>query len=421
MKAILPPLSISRSYVQEILLLIFGYLFYEQVFSWLLIPDSRPIQIYQKAASIVIFGVVLWYIREFRPFERIVIVLFTLLVAKLLFESLWLYDTLFKQFTLYSVIFPVVFMFFVKFILKRMQVDVLGFVAKFYLLIYVIFMVAYGRDFSLGLEQIEMDDYGPYSGDTRIVHARSVYMLIIPLLYFLYRFLKNGRYIQLLPCLVCFVAIVIHQHRSVWSSALLAMIIFSVLLFRRNDFRRHHLVDLCILSVSVVALMLFFVYELRPDILSYLGERFEEIFDPSREGSTGNFRIEQTLVYTDYIIEKPILGWSFEGYALPNPLVDWWEEGTGHHFHQGFIEILFYHGVVGLVLKYGVLFYILGKSFFIRPSPALVVLIPFCVSGLLFSFNYVLPLVFWGHVGMCLYYLEINTENSHDLHRDPGF
>jgi hypothetical protein len=421
MKATLPPLSISRLYVQEILLLIFGYLFCEQIFSWLLIPDSRVIQIYQKAASIITFGAVLWYIREFRPVEKIVIGLFTLLAAKLVFESLWRYDTLFKQFALYTVIYPVIFMLFVKFILKKMQMDVLAFVASFHLIVYAIFMIVYGKDFSLGLEQIEMDDYGPFSGDTRIVHARSVYMLIMPLLYFLYRFLKTGKYINLLPSLLCFVAVVMHQHRSVWSCALLCMILFGVLLFRRNDFPRHNLIDLTIISVSAVSLMAFFVYELKPDILSYLGERFEEIFDPSREGSTGNFRIEQTMVYKDYILEKPVLGWSFEGFTLPNPIVDWWDENTGHHFHQGFIEILFYHGIVGLILKYGVLFYILVKSFFIRPSPALIVLIPFCISGLLFSFNYVLPLVFWGHVGMCLYYLEINAKDSYDLHRDSGF
>jgi len=421
MKVTLPALSISRLYVQEIALLVFGYLCCEQIFSWLLIPDSRIIQIYQKAASIITFGVVLWYIREFRPMEKIVIGLFTLLAAKLVFESLWRYDTLFRQFTLYTVIYPVIFMMFVKLILKKMQVDALPFVAGFHLVVYLVFMAVYGRGFSLGLETIELDDYGPFSGDTRIVHARSVYMLIIPLLYFLSRFLKTGKYIQLLPCLVCFVALVVHQHRSVWSCALFAVIIFGLLLFRRNDFPKHNLIDLSVISASVVALMAFFVYELKPDILSYLGERFEEIFDPSREGSTGNFRIEQTLVYKEYILQKPILGWSFEGFTLPNPLVDWWDENTGHHFHQGFIEILFYHGIVGLVLKYGVLFYILVKAFFIRPSPALVVLLPFCISGLLFSFNYVLPLVFWGHVGMCLYYLEINTEESYDLRRDPGF
>ena len=35
-----------------------------------------------------------------------------------------------------------------------------------------------------------------------------------------------------------------------------------------------------------------------------------------------------------------------------------------------------------------------------------IVLVSFCLSGLVFSFSYVLPLVFWGITGVCLHYLE---------------
>ena len=35
-----------------------------------------------------------------------------------------------------------------------------------------------------------------------------------------------------------------------------------------------------------------------------------------------------------------------------------------------------------------------------------IILISFCLSGLVFSFSYVLPLMFWGVTGVCLYYLE---------------
>jgi hypothetical protein len=50
--------------------------------------------------------------------------------------------------------------------------------------------------------------------------------------------------------------------------------------------------------------------------------------------------------------------------------------------------------------------YILYKAFSKKLNKESIILIPFCISGFLFSFNYTLPLVFWGHVGMCLYYLE---------------
>lgn len=91
---------------------------------------------------------------------------------------------------------------------------------------------------------------------------------------------------------------------------------------------------------------------------------------------------------------------------MTNPLVDWWPPDTGQHFHDGYIEMLFYHGITGLLFKYAVLLYLVVKAWSRRLNGQAMILIAFCVSGLLFSFNYVLPLVFWGHVGMCLYYLR---------------
>ncbi|HEX8459842.1 MAG TPA: hypothetical protein VF623_00365, partial [Segetibacter sp.] len=35
-----------------------------------------------------------------------------------------------------------------------------------------------------------------------------------------------------------------------------------------------------------------------------------------------------------------------------------------------------------------------------------IIILSFCLSGLIFSFSYVLPLIYWGHVGLCLYYIE---------------
>jgi hypothetical protein len=42
-------------------------------------------------------------------------------------------------------------------------------------------------------------------------------------------------------------------------------------------------------------------------------------------------------------------------------------------------------------------------------------LIAFSLSGFIFSFNYVLPLIFWGHVGLCLYYLEKPVDELNEI------
>lgn len=94
------------------------------------------------------------------------------------------------------------------------------------------------------------------------------------------------------------------------------------------------------------------------------------------------------------------------GFNLPNPFIDFWEEGTGHHFHDAYIEIIFYFGIVGLFLKYYPLYKITKYMSLKKLSDNTRVLIVFCVSGLVFSFSYVPPLTFWGIVGVCLLYLE---------------
>ena len=114
-------------------------------------------------------------------------------------------------------------------------------------------------------------------------------------------------------------------------------------------------------------------------------------------------------------LDRPIFGWSFEGFEMENPLVDWWPSGTGQHFHEGYIEMLFYHGIAGLLLKYGVLLYLGFKAFSKKLSEESIILIAFCVAGLVFSFNYVLPLVFWAFVGMCLFYLDKDAEVEDDV------
>lgn len=159
---------------------------------------------------------------------------------------------------------------------------------------------------------------------------------------------------------------------------------------------------------GVIALFFtyFFVSTLFPELTDFLGERFSEIFDPNQQESTGRFRIEQREVYGTLFLERPIFGWTFEGFEMPNPMVDWWPEKTGQHFHEGFMEILFYHGIVGLLFKYSFLFYLLVRAFSRKLSEETIILMAFCLSGLLFSLSYVPQTVFWGHIGLCLYYLE---------------
>ena len=284
--------------------------------------------------------------------------------------------------------------------------------AKFYLYTYIVFMALYGRGFSFSLEGLDLEDLGVFSGDGRIIHATSIFMMILPFIWYLNKFIKTKKAMDMVPLAFCFIVILIHQHRSVWSSCIVALFIYLGITMRVNKGTIPRIWSMAVGGIIFLFFAYFFVSSLFPELTNFLGERFSEIFDPNQQESTGRFRIEQREVYGKLFLERPIFGWTFEGFEMPNPMVDWWPEKTGQHFHEGFMEVLFYHGIVGLLFKYSFLFYLAFRAFSKRLSDSTIVLMSFCLSGLLFSLSYVPETVFWGHIGLCLYYLEKDDEQT---------
>ncbi len=392
--------------VTEVAIIFFCYLLMENIFSWLLVPNSILIEYYEKLLSIFIYVFMLYKLPSLKIAEKIYVGIFTLLMVKLVLQSLYQYNSFFQEFTMFTVLYPVIFALFIKYICRIYDLDLLGFISKFYIAMYIIFMVIYGRGFSFSLDTVVMTDYGPFSGDTRIIHANSILMMIIPFLWYLNKFITEKKTSFLLPCLFCLGVIVIHQHRSVWSCAIVALSFYIVSEIRANRQAISYVMQLFFSAIFFAVICYIFITNLFPGFLNFLGDRFSEIFDPAKEGSTGNFRIKQRETYFKLFLQKPIFGWTYKGFEMPNPLVDWWPAGSGQHFHEGYMEMLFYHGIIGLLFKYSILIYFLVAIWNKRLSSQTRVLIAFGISGFLFSFNYVLPIIFWGHVGLCLYYIE---------------
>lgn len=224
----------------------------EPIFSWLFTPVSTIVQSHQKIASFVIFGYMLFYLPKLSPRERIYVGIVTVLLIRLVFESLFVFGTVFQQLTMFYILFPVVYTVFIKFVCRSFDLDLLEFVAKFYLLTYIVFMAIYGRNFSFSLDQIEMDDYGPFSGDGRTIHASSILMMIIPFLWYLNRFITTRKIGSLLIFILCFVIILIHQHRSVWSSAIFSLMIYFFLTMRYNNKTAPRIWNLLFGSIIIV-------------------------------------------------------------------------------------------------------------------------------------------------------------------------
>jgi len=393
-------------YLKEFLVIFFTYLMMENIFSWLVLPNSIILLAFEKITGLLIFVFMLYKFTDLKKNEKIYIGLFCFVLLRLIYESLFKYGTFFKELTMFTILVPVVYALYIKYICRALELDLLEFLAKFYICVYILTMLVYGRGFSFSLDSVDMVDYGPFSGDSRIIHARSIFMMIIPLLWYFSQFLKTNKFKHLSLFIFCFVVILIHQHRSVWASAIVAIVIFFVLTIRNKQLSVPKLFDILIVTVLIGVFSVAILAFLATGFTDFLAARFSEIFNPTQEGGTGKFRADQSDIYLALFTKRPVFGWTFEGFEMPNPLVDWWPANSGQHFHEGFVEMLFYEGIAGLLLKYWFLVYISFKAFSKKLSRESVILISFSVSGLVFSFSYVLPLVFWGHVGLCLYYLE---------------
>jgi len=408
-------------YLGELLVITLTFLAMENIFSWLLYPVSEVLLNYEKILTILIFAYLLYEFRALKTNEKVYLGLFTAFILKLVFESMIHYGNFFEQLTLFSILFPVVFAIYVKFLCRSLQIDFLPFISRFYLYLYLVFMLIYGRQFSFSLNEIEMKDYGPFSGDSRIIHARSIFMLILPMLYYLNQVVIHRHSKSLVPLMICLAAILIHQHRSVWASTMVALLIMLFASYRNRFINLSRLYQIMLVCVLIICFAGFILSAANPHLIDFFGQRAGEILDPNREGTTGEFREQQRLVYFQYVVQRPFFGWTFEGFNMPNPLVDWWPAKSGQHFHEGYMEMLFYHGIVGLLFKYIPIVYLLIKAFSKKLSQQSVILIAFCVSGLIFSLSYVLPLVYWGVVGMCFYQLEQDRieQNDQELVQPP--
>ena len=404
-------LTLKRTAINSrVWLLVPLFCFTESMFTWLFLRNSHLTELYQKYLLVGVYGWMLYRFFKLENGDRWVVAVFTAVMIRMVLESLDKYNSWFRQPTMFTVLAPAIYVLFIKNVLQKIKASVLPLLCAFYLAAYVAFMALFGSGFSFSLEQIEMLDYGPFSGDGRLIHASHIFMMIVPLTYYGHLFLHQRKPIWLFLFVVCATILVIHQHRSVWSSALVAMTLYTLTAWRNNLLRINSLGRTVVVISAVAALALFYVSNLYPGLLGFLGDRFAEILDPTNENTTGSFRVAQRETYLKLFLQRPFFGWTFEGFEMPNPLVDWWPSGTGQHFHEGYVEMLFYEGIAGLAVKYGVLIYGCIRLFSKCLSAEAVVLLPFCISGLVFSLSYVLPLPFWGVVGMALFYLHSNKQ-----------
>ena len=143
-------------YVKELLALFFTFLMMETIFSWLVLPNSVILLAYEKLMSLAIFGYVIYKFNNLQQREKVYVLLFLGVMVRLIIESMFKYGNFFQQFTMFSILYPVIFVIFVKCVCRSLELDFLPFLAQFYLYLYIAFMLVYGRGFSFSLDSVDM-------------------------------------------------------------------------------------------------------------------------------------------------------------------------------------------------------------------------------------------------------------------------
>jgi len=378
---------------------------------YLVLQTDSAVVIYQKVLVFVILMISLFFFFKWNKGDRICFLFFILLVVKLIVESFVNYRSILIYPSVFAVMFPFLYVYFIKNLFKHLNIDILKAFIVFIFLGYFLFMFFHGSEFDLSYTTMPVDAEGPYSGDSRILHANSILLIVLPFLYFLNKlFSKHRSSLSIIGFIVSLIIILIHQHRTVWVTTIFSTLF--LLFLKGNEKKLLRRVGLVTLIIAGIFVLTIFTV---PGFGQILLERFSDVLDPLNEDNTGGFRYLQVLAYLNYFIQKPIFGWTFSGFELSNPFIENWEEGSGHHFHDAYIEVLFYFGIIGFLMKYYPL-YSIARKIKKQLSDRSKILAAFSIAGFIYSFSAVPPLIFWGIVGVCLYSIErdlkISTNNN---------
>ncbi|WP_276497253.1 O-antigen ligase family protein [Pontibacter litorisediminis] len=339
------------------------------------------------------------------PFMRFVFVLVTIYVFGMSFESYYKYNSFF--------IYPHVF-------LRLLLFYFVFFIYTFYKnndhlrLNHIINFILIGFALNVVLIHPEALSIASFTNHERGVNATTMYMLVIPFLYFASKYLFEGGMYNLIMGFVVVLAIIFFQHRTVWVCMTIILAVYVYLVHFKAVVKVNFgkLLPIGFVIVMLGILSSAFLFSTHPEIITKIQENFSDIENASEQG-TGGWRYNQFLSYLPFIQDNFIMGMRFEGFELPiqfyrddlNAPV--FEDGNGHHFHSFYVDVLFYVGMVGMTLFMLMQFYAMKKGFAgKRLNEKQIVILAFISSGLVYGISYILPYFYYAFLGLAIAYLE---------------
>jgi hypothetical protein len=391
---------------------IFMVMVMDTMFLELMSPNNEASQgsflaIMVKLSAFISMGYSIYNIKYMAPFMRVMFALTVLYVIGMVFESLLKYNTP----LIYPHVFLKVFLFFYTFFIYTYYKK-----NEYFDLKHVVWFILIGFLLNVILIHPDALSLSAFTNHERGVYATSIYMLVIPFLYFLSKYLFNGGVFAMVMAFFVLFLIIFFQHRTVWISTafILSVYVLLIKLKSKTEVNFKKLIPIALIIGILGIISSAFVFSIHPEIIEKFQDNFSDIENYDKQG-TGGWRFNQFMSYLPFVQDNFVWGMRFEGFELPiqfyrddlNEPV--FEGGNGHHFHSFYLDVLFYIGFVGLMLIWMVKFYAIGKTIKKRKlDQEQILLIAFISSGFIFGLSYVLPYFFYAILGLTVAYLDQN-------------
>jgi hypothetical protein len=241
----------------------------------------------------------------------------------------------------------------------------------------------------------------------RSTTCEETYYLVLAFAFFGVRYLQTARLTDGLLAGLVAVAVVAFFHRTVWFALGTCGV---ALLWLMRGYLRQRLGQLSLLLVPVAGLGLaggLVLLAQKPDLANTLTDSLSDIENANTQGTAG-WRHEQRQLYWQRIEQRPLLGWTYEGYDDGELIMDDPEAhavtNKGTFIHSGYVNALYHYGMAGLLLQYGLLIStLLFMLTRFRPDAGYVALLAFLLTGFVYSWSYQLPPFYWVLLGVGSY------------------
>ena len=370
------------------------------------VAQANLLNLMMKGMAGISFFYSALYFKRMSPVMRVAFVLTTMYVLAMVFESYYVYNTP----MVYPHVFQKLFLFYFSFFVYTF------YKGNFHLnFSHVIWFILGGFWLSVLVVHPDKLSLGAFTSHERGVHCSSVYMLVIPFIYFLSKYIFHGKLISLMAAFFVLVSIVFFQHRTVWISTALVLAIYYLLIRFKSGFSINFLSKF--LPIGIVLLIAgiassAFLFSTNPEIITKIQENFSDIENFDSQG-TGGWRYIQWMSYLPFIQDNWLVGMRFEGFELP---IQFWrddtnepvfDDGAGHHFHSFYVDILFYTGFVGLAIYSIMPIYAIVKGLRSKAMTVhQIILVAFISTGFIYGFSYVLPVFYYGVLGWTIVVME---------------